>query len=322
MNIKTYGTAFTSYDVKANHKTKEEISEEKVSFDETVKQTNEVEDVLYHTTTKADDAKPTTFIDPVTKKYVIASLENETLDKLRGKFGSDNVVEKEDGSIRLTGDAEAFVSGWFADIAYKREFLTADANSDGQLTEDEYNNTWNDFGIENQSMTEFSSGEEKLLFSGEKIIQFYGNASNDVGYRNYREFDIATSLDDELNTTLQGDVDFDGKMTLKEAYNTNGNSAKDIVLRHLKEFGVSTVPSELDTSSFDHLLNFVLDIFLQKDDKEQEKIMQKMYDNIEHGEEPTKENIEQIYTEENLEQIKKLKVTNKESKNATLEVYS
>jgi len=322
VNIKTYGTAFTSYDVKANHKTKEEISEEKVSFDETVKQTNEVEDVLYHTTTKADDAKPTTFIDPVTKKYVIASLENETLDKLRGKFGSDNVVEKEDGSIRLTGDAEAFVSGWFADIAYKREFLTADANSDGQLTEEEYNNTWNDFGIENQSMTEFSSGEEKLLFSGEKIIQSYGNASNDVGYRNYREFDIATSLDDELNTTLQGDKDFDGKMTLKEAYNTNGNSAKDIVLRHLKEFGVSTVPSELDTSSFDHLLNFVLDIFLQKDDKEQEKIMQKMYDNIEHGEEPTKENIEQIYTEENLEQIKKLKVTNKESKNATLEVYS
>jgi hypothetical protein len=322
MTIKTYGTDFTSYDVKANQKTKEEISNEKVSFDETVKQTNEVADVVYHTTTQIEGAKPTTFIDPVTKKYVIASLENETLDKLRGKFGSDNVVEKEDGSIRLIGDAEAFTSGWFADIAYNREFLMADTNSDGQLTEDEYNNTWNDFGIENQSMTEFSSGEEKLLFSGEKIIQSYGNASNDVGYRNYREFDIATSLDDELNTTLQGDVDFDGKMTLKEAYNTNGNSAKDIVLRHLKEWGISTVPSELDTSDFDHLLNFVLDIFLQKDKKEQEKIMQKMYDNLENGKEPTKEMINQFYTEENLEQIKKLKVTNKENRNATLEVYS
>ena len=94
------------------------------------------------------------------------------------------------------------------------------------------------------------------------------------------------------------------------------------MFEHLKEWGISTIPSEIDTSSFDHLLNFILDIFLQKDDKEQEKIMEKLYDNLENDEEPTKENIEQIYTEENLEQIKKLKVTIKESKNATLEVYS
>ncbi len=323
MNIKTYGTAFTSYDVKANHKTKEEIIEEKVSFDETVKQTNEVEDIVYHTTTKADDAKPTTFIDPVTKKYVIASLENETLDKLRGKFGSNNVVEKEDGSIRLTGDAEAFVSGWFADIAYKREFLTADANGDGQLSEDEYNNTWNDFGIENFSMTEFSSGEEKLLLSGEKITQSYESASDSIGYKNYREFDIATSLDDELNTTLQVDTNFDGKMSLEEAYSTKEDKdAKTVILRHLDEWGISTIPSEIDTSSFDHLLNFILDIFLQKDDKEQEKIMSKFNDMIELGKEPTKENIKQIYTEENLEQLKRLKDNTKENPNATLKVYS
>jgi len=336
MIIKTYGTAFTSYDVKANQKTKEEISNEKVSFDETVTQTHQVEDVVYHTTTQADDAKPTIFIDPVTKKYVIASLENETLDKLREHFGKNDVVEKEDGSTRLIGDAEAFVSGWFADIAYKREFLTADENGDGQLTEEEYNKTRNNFGIEGFSMSEYSSGDERLVVAGEKILENtqYSFSSRDMissdiqgitkqtDTISYRNDQIAISLDDELNTTLQGDKDFDGEINLEEAYSVNGNNAKDVMFEHLKEWGISIIPSDLDTSSFDHLLNFILDVFLQKDDKEQEKIMQKMYDNIEHGEEPTKENIKQIYTEENLEQLKRLKDNTKENPNATLKVYS
>ena len=335
MTIATYGTAFTSYDVKANHKTKEEINDEKVSFDETVKQTNEVEDVVYHTTTQIEGAKPTTFIDPVTKKYVIASLENETLDKLRGKFGSDNVIEKEDGSIRLIGDAEAFTSGWFADIAYKREFLTADANSDGQLTEEEYNKTRNNFGVEGFSLSEYSSGEERLLGAGEKILENtqYSFSSRDMistgisgvseqtDIISYRTEKIAISLDDELNTTLQGDKDFNGEMNLEEAYSVNDNEVKERVLNHFKEWGISTIPSELDTSSFDHLLNFILDIFLQKDDKEQEKIMSRFNDMIESGKEPTKENIEQLYTQENLEQIQKLKITSKETPNVKFEVY-
>jgi len=136
MTIAAYRTAFTSYDVKANKQTKDDTSQEKVSFDTTVKKTNAVENVVYHTTIQADDAKPTTFRDPVTQKYVIASLKDETLDKLRGYFGTDNIIEKEDGTIRLTSNAEAFVSGWFTDIAYKREFLIADANNDGNLSND------------------------------------------------------------------------------------------------------------------------------------------------------------------------------------------
>jgi hypothetical protein len=320
MIISTYGTAFTSYDVKANHKTKEEISDEKVSFDETVTQTHQVEDVVYHTTTQADDAKPTTFIDPVTKKYVIASLENETLDKLRGHFGTDNVIEKEDGGIRLTGEAEAFVSGWFADIAYKREFLTADANSDGQLSEDEHNNTRNDFVVEGMAVIELLEKEERLLAVGEKVVDNYVKALNNNGYR---ELQNASSLDDELNNTILLDSNFNGKMTLEEAYSHESESnAETVILRHLDELGITTIPSDIDTSNFDHLLNFILDVFLQKDEKEQEKIMSRFNDMIESGKEPTKENIEQIYTQENLEQLKRLKEDTKENTNGKLEVYS
>jgi len=320
MTISTYGTAFTSYDVKVNHKTKEEISDEKVSFDETIKQTHQVEDVVYHTTTQADDAKPTTFIDPVTKKYVIASLENETLDKLRVNFGTDDIIQKEDGTIRLTGDAEAFVSGWFADIAYKREFLTADENGDGQLTEDEYFNTKNNIHVEGLAVIEESGEVEKLLAVGEKVIQSYVKVPDGNGYKQY---EMANSLDNELNTTLQVDINFDGKMSLEEAYSTKEDKdAKTVILRHLEELGITTIPSEIDTSSFDHLLNFILDIFLQKDEKEQDKIMSRFNDMIESGKEPTKENIAQIYTQENLEQLKRLKDNTKENTNAKLERYS
>lgn len=322
MTISTHGTAFTSYDVKATKTTKEEINKESVSFDDTVKQTNEAEDVVYHTTTQADDAKATIFIDPVTKKYVIASLKNETLDKLKANFGTDDVVEKDDGSIRLTGEAEAFVSGWFADIAYKREFLIADENSDGQLSEEEYNNTWNDFGIEGFGITESSSGTEKLLVAAEKITQPYGIASDDIGYRNYRELNIATSLDDELNTTLQVDKNFDGEMSLEEAYSTKSDKdEKSVVFRHLEEWGITTIPSDIDTSDFDFMLNFILDIFLKKDGTEQEAILDKLkvkLNEIENYDDEELQEFEKLYSEDYFNQLLNLK----EKKDEKVEIYS
>jgi len=322
MTISTHGTAFTSYDVKATKTTKEEINKESVSFDDTVKQTNEAEDVVYHTTTQADDAKATIFIDPVTKKYVIASLKNETLDKLKANFGTDDVVEKYDGSIRLTGEAEAFVSGWFADIAYKREFLIADENSDGQLSEEEYNNTWNDFGIESFGITESSSGTEKLLVAAEKITQPYGIASDDIGYRNYRELNIATSLDDELNTTLQVDKNFDGEMSLEEAYSTKSDKdEKSVIFRHLEEWGITTIPSDIDTSDFDFMLNFILDIFLKKDGTEQEAILDKLMvklNEIENYDDEELQEFEKLYSEDYFNQLLNLK----EKKDEKVEIYS
>lgn len=313
MTISTYGTAFTSYDVKASQTTKEEISKETVSFDDSVKQTHEVEDVVYHTTTQTDDAKATTFIYPVSKKYVIASLENETLDKLRLHFGEDDVIQKDDGSIRLTGKAEAFVSGWFADITYNREFLIADANGDGQLSDEEYNNTLNNFGIEGIAITESSSGTEKLLVGGERIVGTYGSSDNTHKgfYRNYQEFDQVTSLDDELNTTLQVDRNFDGKMSLEEAYSANGNNAKDVILRDFEEvWGITTIPSDIDTSDFDFMLNFILDIFFKKDGKEQEEILDKLMvklNEMENYDEEELQEFEKIYSEDYFSQLLNLK---------------
>ncbi len=42
-------------------------------------------------------------------------------------FGSQNLSVK-DGKILLSGEAEKFVSGWFGDIAYKRNYIGADSD--------------------------------------------------------------------------------------------------------------------------------------------------------------------------------------------------
>ncbi|MCK5111276.1 MAG: hypothetical protein KAQ94_07120 [Arcobacteraceae bacterium] len=327
MYISTHGVAFASYDVKATNKTTQEISDKKVSFDDTVKETNTVENIVYHTTTKSENSTPTIFTDPVTKKFAIVSLEKETLDKLKSQFGEDNIIKNNDSTLRLTNKAEAFVSGWFADIAYKRDFLYADKNSDGILTEEEYDKTYNDFGIEGMALTENTTGKEKLLIAGEKIIENNTYALSEkaylkeIGYyRNYREFDIATSLDDELNTTLQVDKNFDGQMTLEEAYSTKADkNYKNVVLRHLEEFGITTIPSELDTSSFDHVLRFILDIFMQKDKAEQDKIMLNLMNKLDINPDFDAKELEQIYTHENLEHIVDLKEYNK--KQTTVNIH-
>ncbi|RLA84357.1 MAG: hypothetical protein DRG78_01705 [Epsilonproteobacteria bacterium] len=343
MTIGTHGTAFTSYDVETNYKTQEEIDKEKVSFDETVSQTHEVEEVVYHTTTQIDGAKATTFIDPVTKKYAIVSLENETLDKLRGKFGEDDVIKKEDGSIRLTGDAEAFVSGWFADIAYSRNFLKADANNDGQLSEDEYKNTFNNFGVEGMAITERKGGNEELIAVSEKIVQSYGLASNESGYVNYREYDKAISLDDELNTTIQIDNNFDSEMSLDEAYSTKEDkNAQAVMTRHFEEFiksigDIDEYNVEMDKNSknfnkllneenienFDLNINFILDLFMQKDQKEQDRIIEKLLQLKEDNkEEPSIDVMDKVYTQEHLQRITQAQKDAKENNGLHLKTYS
>lgn len=50
------------------------------------------------------------------------SLENSTIEKLQNQFGKDSVLKDENGNISLTGKAQDFVAGWFADIAYTRDF--------------------------------------------------------------------------------------------------------------------------------------------------------------------------------------------------------
>jgi len=276
MRIETYGTAFTSYDVKANKQTKEQLSNEKISFNDDIQKTNEIKNISYHTAIKT--GKPTVFKDPTNDKYVIVSLNDKIIEKLKTKFDEDNFIEKEDGSIRLTGEAEAFVSGWFADIAYKREFLESDKNQDGKISEDEYKKVKNSYISEANSLIQVDGTSERIAYFGEKITQQYVTVDkDDITYRQHQNSEnLPSSLDDELNMTLKLDKNFDGIMTLEESYSETNESLINIVMADLKSIGETAEPLEdsqmniLDLSLID-----AFDKFVQLDDKERLEYLKK-----------------------------------------------
>ncbi len=226
MKIETHGTAFTSYDVKAKKLSKEQMSKENISLGENIKKTNELKNVSYHTTVKTDSSKLTIFKDPTNDKYLIVSLSDETIEQLKTHFNDDDFMQREDGGVRLTGDAEAFVSGWYADIAYKREFLEADENKDGTISDDEYLNVRNSFVSNVNMLVKVDNyAREKIAYYGETITQQYTKFTKlDIENMKNDSLELPSSLDDELNMTLKLDKNFDGVMSLDESYLSIGES--------------------------------------------------------------------------------------------------
>jgi hypothetical protein len=151
------------------------------------------------------------------------------LDKLKSHFGTDDFIKRDDGITALNNKAASFVNGWFGDIAYKRGFLSADQNQDGNLDSNEYLNTKNEF-----------NGEGTLFFDGhvkEQITKSYmkvsENSSNIIRY-NRDDYKKPDSIDEELNHTLEIDKNFDSKITLRESYHSS-LSNKQLGNNHIKE---------------------------------------------------------------------------------------
>ncbi|RXJ77198.1 hypothetical protein CRV03_05805 [Arcobacter sp. F155] len=261
MEISLSGTVFKSYEVDTKNRTREELSEESLSFDKTLTKTNESENITYQTTNENENTTNIVFTDPTNGKHVQVALDNSTIDRLKRNFSEDDFFQRENGDIRLNSKAEAFVSGWFADIAYKREFLSSDVNNDGKLTEEEYLNTKNNFGIE--GIDTFS---KKGISTHESVYSAYVQ-SKDIDSFMYRTGTEVNSLDDELNYTLNIDKDFDGKISLEESYKGEG-TIEEKVKNNIKEYysnPENMIKGEL-SNFFNDAINFLIDT-LEKEKK-------------------------------------------------------
>jgi hypothetical protein len=169
------------------------------------------------------------FRDPINGKNVSVSLNDNVLDKLNTHFSTQNFNKNEDNSITLNGQAEKFVSGWFGDIAYKREFLDADKNRDGVLTDSEYMKTKNDFNLKGAFYDRFTIDEQitsNYVFSNKIDSNYIRRPNNHV-----------KKLDEELNRTIISDKNFDSKIDMEEAYNTIGG-VENVLLFHVKDTGL------------------------------------------------------------------------------------
>ncbi|EIT3186076.1 hypothetical protein L1256_001697 [Campylobacter jejuni] len=85
------------------------------------------------------------FRDPITNKLVRSALSSTAINKMGIEFDKEDMTKRLDGSYILSGKAENFVAGWYADIAYTRAYVASDRNNDGYLEDYELEDTKSGF---------------------------------------------------------------------------------------------------------------------------------------------------------------------------------
>ncbi len=280
MNVSAHGVVFNSYNIDKQTNVNKQQKENQ-SFQELVGKSTK-EDYVYLSQKDTHTSVQTIFIDPVSQKLAMVSFKDETIAKIRDFFGENDVASNPNGTVSLANKAQKFVSSWFADIAYNRGFIQADKDNNGLLDKDEYQNTYNDVGVELISLEMRDRGNvNKLLAASAKAVSNYIQSNGQTyettllfsnvevtlpmleNYIVYRNGETIDSLDDELNFTLLSDSDFNGELTLQEAFSINNDgNIEEIMAKHLRNFGISTIPSDikLEDVSFDSLLQFMIEL--------------------------------------------------------------
>lgn len=233
------------------------------------------------------------FNDPLNNSLVKLNLSSENIDKLQKHFSSDNFYKEDGGSIRLNGNANSFVSGWFGDIAYKREFLSADANKDGKLDDEEFKHTkssWSNGGT-------FTLANGKLEEVTANITDTYNDSKKSKPTLK------SNSIQGELNQTINIDANLDKNLSLAEiAQKTTYNKdTEEYIMKNSTGFEIPTWLVDWDT------------IFKEQPSEEQAKALQKL--KSANGDESVLSDDEKKAIQDQLSAIKKELEKQKDSNN-------
>ena len=259
--IQAIGTAFTAMKVAVNTKTKQQLEDE-----ESIRQTSDTSKSLNSNNITSNNNEQTIlFADPTNGNLVKLNLSTKNIEKLKSHFSNEDFYERKDGSLRLNGEAEAYVSGWFGDIAYKREFLKADTDKDGKLSDEEYRDTKNGFLGVGEDLLSFSNGKINILASTESIEKAYVSPADEKqkkGTVRYNDDYKADSIASELNTTVDIDKDFSSSVTLNEAYKASSKnttlSVSQIVTKHIDEYYSDIQANQGTSNSIDKDLELMI----------------------------------------------------------------
>ena len=151
------------------------------------------------------------FEDERSKQLVSVNLSTRNLLRLISHFGGENnFFVRNDGIVRLNGDAQNFVSGWFDKVAYEMNLLGADADKNGLISGDELANT---FFYENPYVYGNAKKAEDV-----SIYTLTGGAKIAYDESDLRGVQIERVIDGSLNALLDGDKNMDGKITFVEHF--------------------------------------------------------------------------------------------------------
>lgn len=296
MNISTSldkSIAFEAEQTTIKDRNQKQLEEESAAFEQVLAQTNGVSstEMSYKSTNLDEDKTLTTFKDPINGKDVSVALDNKTIERLKKHFGDDDVYTSKNGIVKLDNEAEAYVSGWFADIAYNRNFIGADEDKDGKISKSEYENTKNNF--EAQITIGVNKENNKEVSVSETIGKAYINSiNNDEFVGLYRSHNAAKSLDDELNTTINIDKDFNSKVDIQEAYSADSKMTKEeLLLAHVNSISIEDIVkstfskeqqeeklSDLEKlkAYFNDILSLAVAFLLDEDEGKMKDIMQRL----------------------------------------------
>lgn len=151
------------------------------------------------------------FEDERSKQLVSVNLSTRNLLRLISHFGGENnFFVRNDGVVRLNGDAQNFVSGWFDKVAYEMNLLGADADKNGLISGDELANT---FFYENPYVYGNAKKAEDV-----SIYTLTGGAKIAYDESDLRGVQIERVIDGSLNALLDEDKNMDGKITFVEHF--------------------------------------------------------------------------------------------------------
>ena len=169
--------------------------------------------------TIAANATQVMFNDPKSGARVSLSLSQENFAKLQANFGASDFYQRQDGVVRLNGNAEAFVGGWFGDVAYRQNYLAADSDKNGRISGTETRNLKNSLFSTGQFMPDGSAPATELAISG--------YASFDARFDSNKPM----TIEDALNVMIQKDKNLDGKLERLGEYETESEAIANVQAR-------------------------------------------------------------------------------------------
>jgi hypothetical protein len=267
--IAAEGTVFTAVSVKAQNRSDQELSNEQISLEKPSKDSKG--EFAYLRNESSGDTKQTVvFDDPESGKKVALTLDNKTIEKLKTHFGSDDVYTRSDGIVRLDNKAEAFVSGWFADVAYKREVLGADQNNDGKIDDQEYRKT-KSFA---HGYIEIEMHHGSINAINDVVTENYADGSrlNPNDYMQHLKSD-STTLDTIVGESINSDTNYDGNIGLDEmlkfVYKTSSTAVA--VTKDAKDLFGGNIDKEL-SSALDDIITNTIHKKKENNDEESKKM--------------------------------------------------
>ena len=198
------------------------------------------------------------FTDKISTNTINLRLSDENLSRLKTHFGSQNFDKDKSGKITLKGEAADFVSGWFGDIAYKRNYAGADSDKNGFLNDSEKGETLAGYGALVSYKTDEKDGSNVVL------VQMDG-VSSYLPYSKHYDAPLANTIEKALNETLKADTNMDGYLNLGEL------QSKEQIIKYAKK--------SIQTDSLDEPRVFVsLEELLQKMTQESKELIKKRLD--------------------------------------------